>query len=97
MDKLSIIAKIEVKEDKLDLVKKELIKLLEPTRKEEGCLEYNLYQDFVTPSKFVFVELWENRTLWQEHMKGKPLMEYEKATEGAIESFEIIEMKRIEK
>ncbi|MDQ8206577.1 hypothetical protein QEH52_03595 [Coraliomargarita sp. SDUM461003] len=39
--KLTIVANIHAKADKIDLVQAELIKLIEPTRAEEGCITYN--------------------------------------------------------
>ena len=38
MTALTIVANIKANADKIDLVKAELEKLIEPTRTEEGCL-----------------------------------------------------------
>ena len=43
--KLTIVAKILVKPEKLELVKGELIKLIDLTKAEEGCINYDLHQD----------------------------------------------------
>ena len=92
---LTIIAKIVSKEDKTDLVKTELLKLIAPTLKEKGCISYHLHQDNENPNIFLFVEKWENRVLWQEHMNQAHLADYVKATEGAVEEFIINEMTEI--
>ena len=42
---LTIVASIEAKPDKIDLVKAELQKLIAPTLKEAGCIQYDLHQD----------------------------------------------------
>ncbi len=39
---LSLVAIIKAKEGKQDFVKEELMKLIPPTRKEKGCINYNL-------------------------------------------------------
>ena len=39
MSKLTIVANIKAKSDKIDLVKAELKKLIDITRAEEGCLQ----------------------------------------------------------
>ena len=70
---LTIIARIELKKNKVDLVKSELLKLIEPTRKEQGCLQYDLHQDNENPAIFMFYENWENRELWQTHMNNEHL------------------------
>ena len=43
--RLTIVAKILAKEEKRELVKKELLKLIELTRGEDGCINYDLHQD----------------------------------------------------
>ncbi|MFA0125595.1 putative quinol monooxygenase, partial [Vibrio sp. 10N.261.48.A2] len=45
MSKLTIIATIVSKEDKIELVKSEMIKLIDRTRVEDGCINYDLHQD----------------------------------------------------
>ena len=51
---LPIIVKFEVKQEKIEFVKSELIKILEPTRVEEGCLQYDLHQDADDESIFIY-------------------------------------------
>jgi len=43
--KLTIVANVTAKADKIDLVKTELEKLIDITRAEEGCLQYDLHQE----------------------------------------------------
>lgn len=95
MSTLTIVAKIEAKHDKIDLVKAELLKLIEPTRKEKGCIQYDLHQDNNNPEVFVFYENWESRELWQEHMNNDHLKAYMQATEGAVAQFILNEMSRV--
>ncbi len=97
MSYLTIVAHIESKKDKIDLVKSELVKLIEPTRKEEGCLQYDLHQDNDKPEMFLFFENWASRELWQVHMNNDNLKAYMEATEGAIENFTLNEMTKIDK
>ncbi|MBW1670701.1 MAG: antibiotic biosynthesis monooxygenase [Deltaproteobacteria bacterium] len=91
-NKLTIVARIEANSDKIELVKAELLKLVEPTLKEAGCIQYDLHQDNENPAIFVFCENWESYELWQEHMNNTHLAEYMKATEGAVASFTLNEM-----
>lgn len=96
MANLTIVARIEAKKDHVDLVKSELLKLIEPTRKEEGCLQYDLHQDNDNPAVFLFFEKWTNRELWQIHMNNENLKAYMEATDGAIENFTLNEMTQID-
>jgi quinol monooxygenase YgiN len=90
--KLTIVARIEANADKIELVKAELLRLVDPTLEEEGCIQYDLHQDNENPGVFVFYENWESRELWQKHMNNTHLAEYMKATEGAVVSFTLNEM-----
>ncbi|MDG1732925.1 MAG: putative quinol monooxygenase [Thalassotalea sp.] len=92
---LTIVARIEANPDKVELVKGELIKLVEPTLKEVGCIGYDLHQDNENPAVFIFYENWENRELWQKHMNNSHLADYMKATQGAVASFILNEMTKI--
>lgn len=89
---LTIVARIEARKESIELVKAELLKLIEPTRKEKGCVQYDLHQDNDRPEIFLFYENWESRELWQTHMANDHLAAYMAATEGAVENFTLNEM-----
>lgn len=89
---LTIIAKILAKPEKQELVKTELQKLIGTTRKEKGCINYDLHQDNENPNLFLFYENWESRELWQAHINNTHIAEYMRATEGAVEESVINEM-----
>lgn len=92
MTKLTIVANIKAKVDKIELVKAQLIKLIAVTRNEEGCINYDLHQDNASPAHFMFYENWATRELWQAHMENEHLKEYMKATQGAVDEFILNEM-----
>jgi len=90
--KLTIVGKITAKTDKIDFIKEELVKLIDTTRAEEGCIQYDLHQDNDHPEIFLFFENWENRELWQKHMNNDHLKNYIKVTEGCVADFTLNEM-----
>lgn len=92
MPKLTIVAHITAKPDKIDFVKSELEKLIDITRSEEGCLQYDLHQDNQNQAHFMFYENWVSRELWQKHMNNHHLKEYQAATDGAVAEFTLHEM-----
>lgn len=92
MANLTIVAHIVAGTDKIELVHSELQKLVEITRAEDGCVQYDLHQDNDNPAHFMFFENWESRELWQTHMSAPHLAAYMAATEGAVESFTLYEM-----
>ena len=95
MSKLTIVAHIHANPEKIDLVKTELTKLIEPTRAEKGCLNYDLHQDDEDSNHFLFFENWESRELWQAHMDAPHIVDFMKATEGAVENVVLNEMSQI--
>ncbi|MGH1538996.1 MAG: putative quinol monooxygenase [Arenicella sp.] len=95
MSKLTIVANIKANEDKVELVKTELLKLVETTRSEQGCINYDLHQDNENPAHFLFFENWQSRELWQQHMGNTHLKDYLTATEGAVAEFTLNEMTQI--
>ena len=92
MAKLTIVANITANPNKIELVKSELLKLIDVTRAEAGCINYDLHQDNENPAHFMFYENWETRELWQTHMANQHLADYMAATEGAVEEFILNEM-----
>ncbi|MGF1740497.1 antibiotic biosynthesis monooxygenase [Vibrio profundum] len=95
MTQLTIVADIVAKQDKIELVKSELLKLIEPTLTEEGCINYDLHQDNSNPAHFIFHENWQSHELLTKHLASKHIAAYIEATEGAVESFVINEMTRV--
>lgn len=95
MSKLAILANIFAVPDQIGLVKKELQKLIEVTRAEQGCLQYDLHQDNENPAHFVFYEKWVSPQHWQTHMDAQHLKDYMSATAGAIDDFQLNELNPI--
>ena len=95
MPQLTIVADIRAENDRIELVRAELMKLIPITLAEEGCIQYDLHQDNADPAHFMFYENWESRELWQQHMSAPHLAAYKQATEDAISAFTVHEMERI--
>lgn len=93
--KLTIVARIEANPDQIEFVKAQLMKLIEPTLNEAGCIQYDLHQDNDNPAVFLFYENWQSRELWQNHMKNTHISEYMKTTKEAIASFTLNEMTQL--
>lgn len=75
MSALSIVAKLATTQENLELVKSELIKLVEPTLSEKGCIDYKLHQDNEDPNVFLFYENWETADDLDAHMKSSHFTE----------------------
>ncbi len=76
MTKLTVVANIVANKDSIDFVKAELIKLIEVTRAEAGCINYDLHQDNENPAHFVFYENWQSREHLQTHLANSHIADY---------------------
>ncbi len=94
-DALTIVARIEAKTDQVELVKSELLKVMEPTRAEAGCIQYDLHQDNENPAVFLMFENWETRDLWQDHMNSDHLKAFREAVGDALAGIVVSEMSQI--
>jgi quinol monooxygenase YgiN len=62
-------AMVRAKQGQEDAVKEALLSLVEPTRKEPGCLCYNLHQSKSDPTMFMFYEQWKSKEALDAHGK----------------------------
>jgi quinol monooxygenase YgiN len=62
-------ATVKTKPGQEEAVKEALLSLVEPTRKEPGCLLYNLHQSKSDPTMFMFYEVWASQEALDAHGK----------------------------
>jgi quinol monooxygenase YgiN len=63
--------------------------LIEPTRKEAGCLRYELNQEIEKPAAFTFAEKFASRDAFTTHLKMRHIKQF------AEQSIELIESRRV--
>lgn len=68
---IKVVAKATVKEDQIEVFKNSVQELVAETRKESGCIVYQLFQDVNNKNVLTFVEEWENMEALQKHMNSK--------------------------
>lgn len=64
---ITIVAKKTIKIDKKEKFKNLANKLIEESRKETGCLEYDLYEDLRNSNIVAFIEVWESEEAIKLH------------------------------
>lgn len=84
MHQLTVVAKVVARKDSVDLVKAELLRLIAPTRNEQGCIEYRLHQDHDDPAVFIFYENWQNEASLARHMESDHFRNYVSAVDGML-------------
>ncbi|WP_230657164.1 putative quinol monooxygenase [Psychrobacter sp. I-STPA10] len=92
---LTIVANIIAKEDKIELVKTELSKLIAPTRAEQGCISYDMHQNNENPAHFVFYETWQDEAVMQQHLDSQHVKDFLAVSEDAMAKFELIKLTKL--
>ena len=92
MSTLTVIAKVVARRDRVEAVKAELLKLVAPTRREEGCIEYKLHQDNQDSALFMFYENWESPACLERHMQTPHFKEYIAAIDGQLAEKDVHKM-----
>jgi len=65
---LRVVARILALPDKVEEVRAVLSELIEPTRREQGCISYELLQNNADATDFTFVEEWESDSALDAHI-----------------------------
>ena len=66
---VTLVVTLRAKEGQHILLEAELRALISPTRKEEGCLQYDLHRCADQPGTFLFHEVWETREHHTAHTR----------------------------
>ncbi len=69
MSKVTVVAKLVAKDGLESRVKTELLKMVEETLKEDGCLNYDLHVALDDPRVYLFYENWESKAALDKHMQ----------------------------
>ena len=77
--KLSLVAFIYAKPEFQDEVATTLKSLIELSRSEAGCINYDLHQSLDDPNVFVMYENWHDRGYLDQHFKMPYMQELMKA------------------
>jgi quinol monooxygenase YgiN len=67
---ITVIATFQARPGKEAELKKALIGLVAPTRKEAGCINYDLHASPEDPAKFLFHENWMSKAHLDAHLKS---------------------------
>lgn len=79
---ITVVAIIRSLPGKEAQTREELIKLIEPTRHEDGCIRYDLHFSQSDPREFMFFEYWTNAEALARHSESAHLRAFKaRATE----------------
>ncbi len=92
---LTIIARPTLDPERVDEIRQAMLELVDASLQEAGCIRYELHQDNIEPNKLTFVETWESRELWQQHMNGPAVKRFNEVVGDGIIAFELNELTRV--
>ncbi|HYA15829.1 MAG TPA: putative quinol monooxygenase [Bryobacteraceae bacterium] len=68
---VTVVAEITAKPGCEEELKNALLSVIEPVRKEEGCIQYDLHVSNSEPGKFLFYENWESPEALAKHAQAE--------------------------
>ena len=68
MNKIAVVAMFTAKTGKENALEEELSKLVSPSRKDDGCISYDLHRNSDDRSVYIFYERWESKELLDQHL-----------------------------
>jgi quinol monooxygenase YgiN len=80
---LTVVAKVKAKRGKEAEVLKELLSLVGPSRRDPGCINYDLHHSQDDPASFLFHENWASREQLEQHL-AKPDLQAVLSRLGAL-------------
>lgn len=83
----AIYAHFEAKPQHIETVKNILMSLVEPTRKEAGCVKYDFYFSKENPAKILLHEYWKDEQAHSDHMLMPYIVEWQKQKKDLLAHF----------
>jgi quinol monooxygenase YgiN len=66
-----VIIKLNARSEKCLELKQSLLALIEPTRKEKGCLGHNIFQDIENDNDFSLIQMWQTRGDLDDYLRSE--------------------------
>ncbi|MCL5123985.1 MAG: antibiotic biosynthesis monooxygenase [Deltaproteobacteria bacterium] len=76
MAQVTVVARVVAKPGMEDVVKKTLMGLVPPTRKESGCINYDLHISTENTALFLFYENWTSKKDLDDHLAMPYLQDF---------------------
>src|SRR5258708_3837283 len=70
---LTVVAQAKAKPGQEGELRRDLLIWVAPSRKDAGCINYDMHESADEPGKFFFHENWSSKELWDAHMRKPDL------------------------
>ena len=94
-DSLRVVARITARPGRKDEVRELLRALVGPTRREPGCVSYELLHNQEDPSDFTFIEEWTSAAALDAHLNSPHIQslppEFDEMADVDIRKYSVVE------
>jgi quinol monooxygenase YgiN len=94
-DAVTLIVILRARESQETLLEAELRALVSPTRKEDGCLRYDLHRSVDAPGALLLHEVWATREAHTEHTHSPHFLRWNARKDSLLASREAYFWKQI--
>jgi quinol monooxygenase YgiN len=85
---VTLLVQLRAKQGQHLMLESELRALISPTRKEEGCLQYDLHRSLDDPNLFLLHEAWASRQHHQAHYQTPHFLRWNERKDSLLASRE---------
>lgn len=84
MKKVSVTARVRAGKGMEAQVRRACLALVQPSRAENGCINYDLHQSVDDAGLFLFYENWESREDLERHLATAHALAFDESTKGML-------------
>ena len=81
---ITVLARVQAVAGRVEEVRRECLALVDPSRQDEGCIDYELYQSSDDPTVFIFFENWLSREHVEKHLETPHCLAFDQRTAGML-------------
>jgi quinol monooxygenase YgiN len=82
---VGVVARIVARPESVEHVKSVLLAAVDPTRREHGCIVYDLMQNIAEPTDFTFYEEWTDEAALDAHSRSAHIAAGSARLDGHLE------------
>jgi quinol monooxygenase YgiN len=89
-DGFYVVVALYAKEGLEEALRRDLVAVVEPSRRDEGNLRYEVFADRSDPRRFVFVEHWADQAAQQKHhTQAEHIRRFQEQGSAKVERIEV--------
>jgi quinol monooxygenase YgiN len=84
-ENIVLIARLKVKRDSVEAAKQAALAIVEDSRREKGCLNYDFHQSIDEEAVFIWHETWENKAAIAAHGASKHFNDFSRQIKDFVD------------